>query len=64
MFYEFYATNDPNRVGVRDRQWQGHIIRREDGRWSPESNLDLRFDTMKEAAEAENEPKPRHRTAP
>ena len=53
MPYEFYATNDPNKVGVRDRQWQGHIIRREDGRWSPESNLDLRFDTMQEAAEAE-----------
>jgi hypothetical protein len=57
MAYDFYETENPDKIGLRDplrREWKGHIIRREDGTWSPESNLNLRFKTQQEAAEAEN----------
>jgi hypothetical protein len=57
MKYDYYETGDPSIVSVRDplrREWQGCIVQQGDGRWSPQSNPDLVFDTRDEAADAEN----------
>ena len=53
MLFAFYATNDQKTIRVWCREWRGHIVFRDDGRCSPQSNLNLCFDTMQEAAEAE-----------
>ena len=53
MVFAFYATNDQKTIRVWRRDWCGQIIVCDDGRFCPQSNLSLCFDTMQEAAEAE-----------
>lgn len=53
MVFAFYATNDQKTIRVWRRDWCGQIIVCDDGRFCPQSNLSLCFDTMQDAAEAE-----------
>ena len=53
MVFAFYATNDQKTIRICRRDWHGQIIVRDDGRFCPQSNLSLCFETMQDAAEAE-----------
>jgi len=53
MPFAFYAANDQKTIRVWCREWRGYIVFRDDGRFCPQSNRSLCFDTMQEAAEAE-----------
>jgi len=53
ILFAFYATSDQKTIRIWRRDWCGQIIVCDDGRFCPQSNFSLCFDTTQEPAEAE-----------
>ena len=53
----FQSEVTPERFSLEEKstlRLVGEVIRHNDGKWSPASNLGMSFDTWQEAAEVEN----------